>query len=444
MIIATTLKLISTKYNNKVTKEIELQYLVKYLKLNSDFTKEEDKDEVKNVILGDLSALIAFFTENIPSILIIFFNISIISYRLYSIKPFFVVVSIVLSILPIAINYFLSKPIGRINQASKHFQDRYLTLITQYINGKREILQNGNINFFMSKYANILERGMLIIEKNIKLGNYSSLLLFIVNVGSNLIVFFVLGMMVLSGKITVGYLVSINMLISQLKNILVSLSSIFKSTEIALVSIKRVHDTLQDKVFLNWSFKNAVKTTSIKFKDFSFTYNPDKNIIKSFSKCFVGPGLYLVKGANGCGKTTLLNCIAGIFPQNAEIKGSIQVVSNIKPNMFFQDSSFFSFSIKDNILLGLTSDSYIYLEGDQKILGSDINPSKGQLKYIALRRLVSSNSNILLIDEADANFDSSNILYLKTIVQTLSKNKLVIVVTHSSYFDDIEHKDIYL
>lgn len=442
-ILSLILGWIRLRYHNKVLKKIELNYLQNYISLKKDYVLNQDKNEIKNVILDDLSAMVGFYTDSIPSLLVIFFSVGIIAYRLYCVDPRLILLTLILSVLPIMLNYLFSKTFGKINNESKIYQDEYLTVVSQYIEGKREISQNGNVNFFIKFYSNILSKGFKIIEKNAQLNNISSLLLFIINVCTNIAVFIFLGLKVIASEISVGQLISMNMLIMQFRNILINLSSAFRTIEIALVSIERVNKMTEDDDVSCWNYYSNNTVTEICLKDFSFSYNPYYNkVFDKINYSFKGPNLYLIKGDNGCGKTTLLNCIAGIFPKGCVATGNIDVISRKKPYVLFQDTSYFLFSVKDNITLGRNcniSDK----ENNNKILGKDISLSKGQLKRMALARMLKSDSDIYLIDEADANLDFENIELLKETIRQLAKTKLVIVITHCSYFDDIPHLDTF-
>ena len=80
--------------------------------------------------------------------------------------------------------------------------------------------------------------------------------------------------------------------------------------------------------------------------------------------------------------------------------------------------------------------------GIDSVLGADTDLSKGQVKRIALARSLASSADILLIDEIEANADDIFLERVKEILFTLSRESLVIMVSHSTLFDTMANKII--
>ena len=445
-----------TKWNNKVSKEVELKYFSRLFTSSEIYLKKRDNDEIKNIILGDLSVLISFYTAQLPDLLLVLFSLVIIGSRLYfvSISLFFIVIG--LSFFPLVVNYFFGKIFKEQTELERQFQDQYLGIVKEFVDGRREIKINGFLYFFARCYEAVISRGFGLVLRGTKINFSSSILLYVVNSGSNILIYLILGYMVLSGEITIGELVTMQLFAIQLKGIVVSLSSTYPKFMVSKVSIERIRKSLNAGNESIISKKEDGKI-SVKIKDFSFKYSDNsKEVFSSFSASFEGPSLVLLKGKNGSGKSTLLYSLANSFPKGAVYQGAIEIEGKIA--YLVQEPLLLNMSIRDNIefghhLLAERLDEIVNLvdlssvisslpNGIDSVLGADTDLSKGQVKRIALARALASSADILLIDEIEANADDIFLERVKEILFTLSRESLVIMVSHSTLFDTMANKII--
>ena len=175
---------------------------------------------------------------------------------------------------------------------------------------------------------------------------------------------------------------------------------------------------------------------------------------------FVGNGLVTIIGESGSGKTTLLNIIGlldsateGTISINNEVFTSdlnTDKCDNFRSGQLgyvFQDDILLSqLSIKENILYPLKlkriiSDSDISMLNrlSQAIGISDLleryphQLSRGQRQRAAIVRALINNPAVLLADEPTGNLDSTNSQTIFELLKDISKDRLVIVVTHNEH-----------
>ena len=168
-------------------------------------------------------------------------------------------------------------------------------------------------------------------------------------------------------------------------------------------------------------------------------------------------GLVAILGQSGSGKTTLLNAIGGldkvnngkIFINGKKITGrtsySIDKIRNLNIGYIFQDYKLIeNMTVFDNIaitlkMLGIKDKEEIakrvnYCLEAVKMYRYRNRPasmlSGGEKQRVAIARAIVKNPNIVIADEPTGNLDSKNSLEIMNIIKAISKEKLVILVTH--------------
>ena len=168
-------------------------------------------------------------------------------------------------------------------------------------------------------------------------------------------------------------------------------------------------------------------------------------------------GLVALLGPSGCGKTTLLNAIGGLDNVNngnvyigdkkitTFLSGKKDKLRNLKVGYIFQDYKLIdNMSVYDNIAMPLRMigikdkdeikkrvtyilerlDMYRYRHRPCGML------SGGERQRVGIARAIVKNPDIILADEPTGNLDSKNTIEIMNIIKSISKDKLVILVTH--------------
>ena len=156
----------------------------------------------------------------------------------------------------------------------------------------------------------------------------------------------------------------------------------------------------------------------------------DKQVLKDFSAEF-GPGITLLTGPSGFGKTTLLHTIAGLIkPESGRIEGAPQ-----KPSLMFQDDRLFPWlSALKNIEIVCDDEAKarsllkaVELEGEADTLPEEL--SGGMRRRVALARALAFGGDMLLLDEPFKGMDIELITRLAPLIK--SQTVPVIISTHS-------------
>ncbi len=201
----------------------------------------------------------------------------------------------------------------------------------------------------------------------------------------------------------------------------------------------------------------------IKLKNMTKIYHTDSlecTALNDVSIDLEDKGFVMILGPSGCGKTTLLNILGGL---DNDYKG--EMIINNKPVSSFTDSDFDSYrnqcvgfvfqncyliphlTVYDNVALTLEMSSQkkdIIRKKVHSVLKEvglfdkkDAYPrmlSGGQKQRIAIARALVSSPYIVLADEPTGALDSKNAEDIILLLKEISKNHLVIMVTHNREF----------
>ena len=203
------------------------------------------------------------------------------------------------------------------------------------------------------------------------------------------------------------------------------------------------------------SITEPIKNHDIVFKNVSFSYD-DRPILKNVSAEIKENTMTAIVGPSGSGKTTFCNLIARFWDVNSgeiliggkNIKGyKIENLMN-SISMVFQDVYLFEDTIENNIKFGKQNASHEEVvqaakkarchefiealpEGYNTIIGEGgASLSGGEKQRISIARAMLKDADIIIFDEATANIDPENEDKLKEAIESLTKDKTVIMIAH--------------
>lgn len=184
----------------------------------------------------------------------------------------------------------------------------------------------------------------------------------------------------------------------------------------------------------------------IKVKDLAFLYD-GRPILESISFSLPKGKVGCIIGQSGCGKTTLLRCLAGFESCSGSISFFSKEVSNVSVKdrgvgfVFQQPCLISSLSVRDNILIGCSKsyskhrflDRVSILKLDDCLDRYPHEISGGQQQRVSLARSLMLSPKFLLLDEPFSNLDPEYTVSLWTSIDYLLKQQDItaLFVTHS-------------
>ena len=194
---------------------------------------------------------------------------------------------------------------------------------------------------------------------------------------------------------------------------------------------------------------------NLEVKNGSFSYQPDRPILKNLEFQLSDGEILCILGQNGIGKTTLLRCLTGLLKWqsgHASLNGEringikslsqIAYVPQVHPVMFpytaldmvcmgrAKTKSFFEMPSKQDRQIALESLESVGLQefADRKCS----QMSGGQLQLVYIARALAGNPEILILDEPESHLDFKNQeIVLEKITSLVEKNGISCIInTH--------------
>ena len=199
----------------------------------------------------------------------------------------------------------------------------------------------------------------------------------------------------------------------------------------------------------------------IKIEKVNKYYNKGKanqiHVIDNTSMTLPDRGIVCLLGPSGCGKTTLLNAIGGLDSVDSgtiTIDGQritrfssskIDSIRNARIGYIFQNFNLLDDkTVFENVAISLRMIGIrdratvnarvryclekVGIDQYRNKLASSL--SGGQRQRVAIARAIVKNPSIIIADEPTGNLDSANTLEIMNIIKTISRERLVILVTH--------------
>ena len=457
-LLVSFLNILSYYFFNKISfgilLEIRERLIKKILNLNFLNFYKNKTGFYLNILVQDVNNLQHFLTNNIPLLVRnIFLSLFLIISTFVINFKFALITYLIFPILIIAVN-FINKKIKNYYRKIQNINDEILNLTSLIINNLKEIKGLNLECKFLEKYRKENKKLMKIFLKNklfeILSPNISQTLFFLI-VG---FLFFLGGKYIISNELSVGgfvaFLTALVLVLDPIKKITKSFGEIQQN----LISLTRILKVLkEDEERSSGRILNSIEKISL--KNVYLNLN-QKSILKNINLLFEKGRKYGIVGPSGSGKSSLINLLLGlltptkgyIYFNDIEIdKINLKSLRN-KISVVSQDIVLFPGTIFENLKIVKPTASFEEIKDackkaqildfieklpqkfDTKIGPGGINLSGGQKQRLAIARAILKDSDVLILDEATSALDLKTEKDITKIIDSLAKNKILIVIAH--------------
>jgi len=266
---------------------------------------------------------------------------------------------------------------------------------------------------------------------------------------------------VMSGKITLGQLITYNALLVFFTDPLQNIINLQVKMQTAQVANKRLNEIFEiesekSESRINHSISKDCFIKGVDVDNLSFSYGMKETTIKNISFSIPNNCKVALVGVSGSGKSTLAKLLVNFYkPSEGSISyGKINSLdienSQLREHVTYipQDSFFFSGTILENLTFGLDSDPEFefILEICEAVQLTDFinkqplrfetvleeggaNLSGGQKQRLAIARALLKDAEILILDEATSGLDAITESAILNYLLSL-KNKTLFFIAH--------------
>lgn len=309
------------------------------------------------------------------------------------------------------------------------------------------------------------------IRSVFKHANYNniqnSLKMFIQLVGG-VVILWVGSYLVIEGKLTIGQLITFNALLAYFLEPIQNLINLQPQMQSAVVATERLMEVFElEKETTENEYKKLSPHSlkgDIAFQDIYFRFGTRELVLKGIDlKIPYGQKVALV-GESGSGKTTLVQLLVQfykmekghIFINDINIKDIHLETLRQKISYISQDTFFFTGTIRENLVLGNNSIAFeeiikvckitkvhdfvnnMPLRYDSLIEENGSNLSGGQKQRLAIARALLKRPDILIMDEATSNLDTTT---EKAITETIRKIDGITTIIIAHRLSTVMHCD---
>lgn len=285
------------------------------------------------------------------------------------------------------------------------------------------------------------------------------------------LLYFLGGLLIFRGNITIGALLVFAQYYSQLVNTVQAVVNADTDLQEGTVHYDKALSAVEEEIMEEENLISDIPDCTLVFDHVSFSYEDgDEEVLKDFSMEICQGERVGIVGESGRGKTTLLKMIVGMLePTSGNIlfgtfnlrQVSLQTVHK-KVGFVLQENMLFNTSIRENLLYGdekatetdmeeacrrAVIDGFINGLPDryETVIGErGIKLSGGQKQRLVLARLFLRDVDMFIFDEATSALDQRAENEVQQAIKNIGQDKTIIVVSHRASSLNLCDRVIYL
>lgn len=443
--------LMATRLNNRLLYEISNDLYQKIFRSIYKKYSNTDPAYLVDQIGKDSGTMVVFFSSNVVNFVLQFTTVLLSA--IIVLKADILLSIIIFSLIPIyIITYYMNKTrMYNSNAEYKQKNNIYFSKHMEQIN-KLEFIKENSLNAEMNKrlyngYTDMLRSALKGVRANYLFTNLNQ----VVISAAYICIIAIGGYRVSTGSLSIGYFTIINTYFNMMISSVSYFLDLAGSYQDAKVSAGRILKVLDEEEETEGS-EVLCELNTISIHNLSISFN-EQNIVSDVNLKLHKGKLYGISGRNGCGKTTLLKAIIGLFPgdHTGEIFYDETEMQNLnlsklkrdKISYLEQELNFLNMKANEYLQFGIDADEDILKNQKmllkkfdaEYLLDKDINESGnnfsgGEKQKIALVRTLSKKSFLIILDEPTSALDKKSSELLMDILLERKKDAIIIMISH--------------
>ncbi len=448
---------LSNRVLNIFTFNMRKDIFDKYNKAPFSFFEKKEVGELKMRLMDDVDSLGNFIKEQVVNYILGILMIITTLYMAFHISVTMTLCCLLIIPFVFLINYFIGIGTKKVNEEIRTVNSEYYTSTHNTLQFWREIKAQNSESTFIERFKGYRDILAKLGFKSIRYWAYSEVFNdFKSNYLTKVFVYIIGAFFVMKQEVSVGVLIMFSEYFAMLFAALDGLNA----KRVAL----RTNAPYYERIFETFSFPeedtNKIKVcdlkTGITIKDLSFSYKEEKSVLKHLD-LQINKGDYLtIVGKTGCGKTTLIKLLMGLYEANeGEILYDGVNIGQISKHslyniigMVMQDNFLFNMTIRENLLLAnenatdeemtdacKKANIYNFIIGlpngfETEIGERGVKLSGGQKQRISIAAALLRKPKIIIFDEATSSLDKPSEDVINDAINEIAKDMTVIVITH--------------
>lgn len=448
---------LSNRILNIFTFNMRKDIFDKYNKAPFSFFEKKEVGELKMRLMDDVDSLGNFIKEQVVNYISGILMIITTLYMAFRISVTMTLYCLLIVPLVFLINYFIGVGTKKVNEEIRTVNSEYYTSTHNTLQFWREIKAQNSESTFIERFKRYRDLLAKLGFRSIRYWAYSEVFNdFKSNYLTKVFVYIIGTFFVMKQEVSVGVLIMFSEYFAMLFTALDGLNS----KRVAL----RTNAPYYERIFETFSFPeedpNKTKVcdleNGITIKDLSFSYTEEKSVLKHLD-LQINKGDYLaIVGKTGCGKTTLIKLLMGLYEANeGEILYDSVNIGQISKHslyniigMVMQDNFLFNMTIRENLLLAnenatdeemtdacKKANIYDFIiglpNGFETVIGErGVKLSGGQKQRISIAAALLRKPKIIIFDEATSSLDKPSEDVINDAINEIAKDMTVIVITH--------------
>lgn len=451
-----------TKLNNTFLYRVCSQMFQKVYAASLSYFQNQDAAFLTDQITGDAATISEFILNNIPDFV---YNILLLTISaVFVLQADFVLGFLILVTIPL---YFLiyKKLRSRMYKNEQEYKEAgndYTSKGMEQIRCTRFVKENEVPKEMKKRLEAAFQRMLKSAVGQVKTQYLFSNLNRLIMVFCYLFVLGIGGHNVVTGKITIGYFTIINSYVNLILSAAADVIDFSGNYPKVKVAVDRMNIILAkcSPISKDDSPKKLMEVPavdSVILENISFSYER-KSLFHNLSAKFQKGKIYAITGDNGVGKSTLLDIMIGLYPE--EYEGSIYYnginIKNIDTSRLREKSISFvgqqaepiNIAPKEYLHFGIKEYDpakenelikFFLLDQDTNINQEEniIHCSGGEMQKLSLIRAMQKNCVLTILDEPTNGLDTETVQRLIWLLTSQKENHIFIIVSHDKRILDM-------
>lgn len=410
-------------------------------------------------IYSDSNITVNFFINNFVALIINTVSVLVLLIVLLKINKYYLLLSLIFSLIYIIAFDVVGKKLTERSLACKNSSNEYYSeldmKLKNYEDIKIEMNFDDKIKILNKSFSNFMGSFVPFLKISQQVTTVEGTISLLFQISS----FIIGGIQVMNNKMSIGEFTIVNsyfvILLSCIKYYF-NFAKEYKENVASYERIKEIFDLPLECLNYKSDIPSSSDIAKIELNKISFSYG-NKILFDNFNETFCKNEIVAIVGGNGAGKSTLLKIIIGLLePDFGEIVFNGFKTIDLDWYEFRKKRlSYSAYSINEekiqiseiffDIDMSLLSDYSKTIFDDKEFVNKVYNKrlcdlSLGEKSKVLVLRALCKNKEIIILDEPTSNMDSDSINALKTYLNNIKQDKIIICATHDSSIINIATK----